>query len=250
MSNMFQEVLTDAKAVEEKILGPDYPYYKYIKLPDEIGMSSKGDLNTLGKDIDGLIAYVELLVSGDSKASTTGGPLGNKFFMKTGAKCTNVNTGELEDRYIYIDNVPAGNIPFISQGMDVNFSEFKGLIPGVISNLNAFNPFTIMQSFLEGSNPDCQEITMETIDVNNNRSNETHFVTNVDIGNLDPCIFPDKKNPVNNVSCRETFQNYKLPTTCYNQKKKNNTLVNIYLSTLGILLIYLLVVIGTKKKYK
>ena len=65
---MFKEVLTDAKAVEEKYLGPDYPYYKYIKLPDEIGMSSKGDLNTLGKDIDGLVAYVELLVSGDSKA--------------------------------------------------------------------------------------------------------------------------------------------------------------------------------------
>ena len=165
MSNMFKEVLTDAKAVEEKYLGPDYPYYKYIKLPDEIGMSSKGDLNTLGKDIDGLVAYVELLVSGDSKASSTGGPLGNKYFLKTGAKCTNTDTGDLVDRYVYVDNVPAGNIPFISQGLDVNFTEFRGLIPGVMSNMNAFNPFTIMQSFLEGSNPDCQEITMETIDV-------------------------------------------------------------------------------------
>ena len=247
MSNMFQEVLTDAKAVEEKYLGPDYPYYKYIKLPDEIGMSSKGDLNTLGKDIDGLIAYVELLVSGDSKASATGGPLGNKYFLQTGAECTNKDTWDLVDRYVYVDNVPAGNIPFISQGLDVNFTEFRGLIPGVMSNMNAFNPFTIMQSFLEGSNPDCQEITMETIDVNNNKSNETHFVTKVDISNLDPCIFPDKKNPVTGTGCRESFQSI-TPAKFYKNNKKNNVWVDIYLGTLGVLLIWLLVAVNNKKK--
>ena len=248
MSNLFQEVLTDAKAVEEKYLGPDYPYYKYIKLPDEIGMSSKGDLNTLGKDIDGLIAYVEVLVSGDSKASATGGPLGNKFFMKTGAKCTNKDTGEEEDRYVYIDNVPAGNIPFISQGLDVNFSEFRGLIPGVISNLNAFNPFTIMQSFLEGAKPDCQAITMETIDVNNNKSTETNFVTLVDIGNLDPCIFPNKKNPVTGTACREAFQNKTLSPSPYNKKKNSDIMNQLYLSSLGILLIYILFSAISKRK--
>ena len=74
-------------------------------------------------------------------------------------------------RYIYIDNVPAGNIPFISSGLGVNFSEFKGLIPGTISNLNAFNPMTMFQSFLSGSKPDCQELTMETIDIYNNNQN-------------------------------------------------------------------------------
>lgn len=249
MSNMFKEVLTDAKAVEEKYLGPDYPYYKYIKLPDEIGMSSKGDLNTLGKDIDGLVAYVELLVSGDSKASSTGGPLGNKYFLKTGAKCTNTDTGDLVDRYVYVDNVPAGNIPFISQGLDVNFTEFRGLIPGVMSNMNAFNPFTIMQSFLEGSNPDCQEITMETIDVNNNKSNETNFVTKVDISNLDPCIFPDKKNPITGTSCRESFQNI-TPAPFNKKKMKKNIWVDIYFGTLGVLLIWLLVAINNKRKIK
>ena len=87
MSNLFEEVLKDAKGVEEKLLGPSYPYYKNIKTPSEIGMTDKGTLNALGKDIDGLINYVEVLVTGKSKASSTGGPLGNKFFLQTGAKC-------------------------------------------------------------------------------------------------------------------------------------------------------------------
>ena len=160
-NNIFEEVLSNAKATEEKYIGPDYPYYKYIRAPSEIGMSGSGSLSQLGKDIDGLMNYVKLLVSGGGKASATGQPLGNKFFLKTGGKCKDINTGEDVDRYIYINNVPAGNIPIISSGAGVNFSEFKGLIPGTISNLNAFNPMEILQSFLAGSKPDCQELKME-----------------------------------------------------------------------------------------
>jgi hypothetical protein len=203
--NVFEEVLTNAGAVEEKYMGPSYPYYKYIKAPSEIGMTGKGSLSALGKDINGLVSYVELLVSGKSKASATGQPLGNKFFLKTGGKCNDVVSNEKKDRHIYIDNVPAGNVPLISSGAGVNFSEFRGLIPGTISNLNAFNPYTIMQGFLMGSTPDCQELTMETIDTHNNKSTETNFVTLVDIQNMDPCIFPDKINPITETKCRETF---------------------------------------------
>ena len=205
--NIFKEVLTDAKAAKEKYFGQDYPYYKYIKTPDQLGMSSKGSLKVLGKDIDGLIEYVNVLVSGKSKASATGKPLGNKFFIKTGAKCVDKDTGAQTDRYVYINNVPMGNIPFISSGMGVNFSEFKGLIPGTISNLIAFNPAGLFQAFLEGSAPKCQQITMETIDINNEKSTETQYVTLVDIRNMDPCSFGDKKNPITGQKCKETFSN-------------------------------------------
>ncbi len=203
--NIFAEVLTNVKGVEEKYMGEDYPYYKNIKAPSEIGMTSKGTLNALGKDINGLVSYVELLVSGKSKASATGKPLGNKFFLKTGAKCKDKTTGDSVDRYIYIDNVPEGNVPLISSAAGVNFTEFRGLIPGTISNLNSFNPYTILQGFMMGATPDCQEVTMETIDNHNNKFTETHFMTLVDIQNTDPCTFPDKKNPVTAQKCRESF---------------------------------------------
>jgi len=50
MSNLFQEVLNDAKGVEEKLLGTTYPYYKNVKTPSEIGMSDKGTIKQMGKN--------------------------------------------------------------------------------------------------------------------------------------------------------------------------------------------------------
>ena len=240
--NIFQEVLSNAKAAEEKYMGADYPYYKYIKTPSEIGMSDSGSLSQLGNDIDGLVNYVELLVTGNSKASATGRPLGNKFFLKTGGKCVDTKTKQDVDRYIYINNVPVGNIPLVSSGLGVNFSEFKGLIPGTISNLNAFNPMTMFQSFLSGSKPDCQELTMETIDIYNNKSTESHFVTLIDIKNMDPCIFSDRKNLISGEQCKESFSNYKLDDnqcyTCY--KIPNDHFSQLYFASLGVLGIYIL----------
>ena len=55
MSNLFQEVLTNAQGVENKLLGPSYPYYKNIKYPSQIGMGSQGSIQQMAKDIDGLI---------------------------------------------------------------------------------------------------------------------------------------------------------------------------------------------------
>ena len=244
MSNLFEEVLTDAKGVEERLLGPTYPYYKNIKTPSEIGMSDKGTIQQMAKDIDGLIQYVELLVTGDSKASATGKPLGNKFFLKTGAKCAAIDsctdpndesTCQKVDRFIYVDNVPSGNIPFISSGLGVNFSEFKGLIPGAMGNLNVLNPFAIMRAFLSGSNPPCQQITMQTITTDNIRSSETNYVTLADIQNMDPCIFTNKKNPVTGQNCKETFQNLQPKVLM-----PSDPLAQVYFTSLGVVGLYIL----------
>ena len=48
----------------------------------EIGMSSKGNMGALAQDVAGLIAYTEVLVSGQGKASRPGKPLGNRFYLK------------------------------------------------------------------------------------------------------------------------------------------------------------------------
>lgn len=204
-SSVFNDVLEDPHEVQSSLLGPAYKYHENIKTPSQIGMSTKGSIKALGKNIDGLIEYTELLVTGKSKASATGGPLGNKFFLKTGAKCIDTDTKETVDRHIYVNNIPNGEIPFISQGMGVNFSQFKGLIPGAMGNLNVLNPFGLMRAFLSGSNPDCQKITMDVVDTNNNQFTESNYVTFVDINNITPCDFPNKVNPINGKKCRETF---------------------------------------------
>lgn len=237
MSNLFDEVLQDAQGVQDRLLGPTYPYYKNIKTPSAIGMSDKGTIQQMGKNIDGLIAYVELLVTGNSKASSTGGPLGNKFFLKTGGKCVDTVTENKVDRHIYINNVPQGNIPFISSGLGTNFSEFKGLIPGSMGNLNVLNPFAIMQSFLSGATPPCQELTMQTIDVNNNKSSETHFITTTDIQNIDPCSFPDNKNPINGRTCKEAFESTISPAPV---QMPADIASQVYFFSLSVLGIYML----------
>ena len=253
MSNVFQNVLTNAKGVEEKLLGPTYPYYRNIKMPNEIGMSDKGTIQQMGKNIDGLIQYVELLVTGKSKASATGGPLGNKFFLQTGAKCLaedtctdpdDKSTCQQVDRFIYVNNVPAGNIPFISNGLGVNFKDFKGLIPGAMGNLNVLNPFGLLRSFLAGSTPKCRSITMETINNKNIRSSESHYVTLADIANLDPCGFPDRKNPVTGIVCKETFQS----GVAANAEPilPDDPLAQVYFASLAALGIYILFRISEK----
>jgi hypothetical protein len=47
---------------------------------------------------------------------------------------------------------------------------------------------------------------MQTIDVNNNSSSETHYVTLADIQNTDPCSFPGGLNPITQARCKESFQ--------------------------------------------
>lgn len=235
-NNIFQEVLTDANGVQNNLLGPTYPYYSNIKSPSQLGMGDKGTIGQMTKDIDGLVEYVQLLVSGQSKASATGQPLGNKFFLQTGAKCTactdpsNSSTCQEQDRYIYIDNVPSGDIPIMTNVSGMNFSEFRGLIPGAMGNLNALNPYTIMTAFMSGSNPQCQPLTMQTITNDNVVSSETHYVTLVDINNMDPCSFPNGINPVSGKKCSEGFATYN-PSP----ELPDDPLVQMYFASLGAL---------------
>jgi len=164
---------------------------------------------------------LKFLVTGRGKASSTGKPLGDKFFLKTFATCKDKSSGEVVDRYVYVNNIPDGSIPFISDGMNMNFSEFEGLVPGTMSNLSAMNPMLIFQAFMSGSQPECQEITLETVDVNNNRSSEIRHVTTVDIQNLNPCSFPNKTNPISGLKCREAFTN---------MRSKRSSIPNVFFS--------------------
>jgi hypothetical protein len=220
MSNFFSDVMTDMKGMEQNLLGPDYLYWKRILKPSDMGMSADGNFGALTNDVNGLINYIEVLVSGNA-GSTTGGSLGDKFFLKTGGQCTDVASGNKVDRYMYIDNVPNGNIPFISSGLGgTDFTEFEGLIPGLLGDLGKLNPLNLFKSFMMGDNPDCMSVTLQTIvpvaDANfndtgkDNVGTETQFVAVADVKNMDPCIFPNKINPADpSLTCTETFTSHR-----------------------------------------
>ena len=123
--------------------------------------------------------------------------------------------------------------------MGINFTTFRGLVPGTMSNVSKINPLQILQSFASGSNPECQPITMETINVNNIKSRDTKHVTTVDIKNISPCWFLDKKNPVTNERCREAFSNIEDENDTHDLN--DEIISKLYFSSLGIFGFYILI---------
>ena len=184
-------------ALEDKLLGPTYDYSSQIYSPDELGMSSAGNFNALADDVSGLLGYIDLLISGHCKtghcASKTGGPLGNKFFLDTAVKCQDKVTGEQVTRSIYINNVPDGEIPFISNmGNGVSFDEYEGLMPGIMSNIAQIHPMQMLAAFTTGASPTCQAVTMPTVDaVTNAVGSDTRYIINGDIDMMHKSWFPD-----------------------------------------------------------
>lgn len=249
MSNFFTDIEQDAQKVEEELLGPTYKYYEYISTPMQMGMSSDASLDALVKDAAGLINYVELLVSGTGPGSTTGRPLGDQFFLKTGAQCTDVSTGKKQTRNLYINNIPTGSIPFISSGLGMDFPMFKGLIPSVLQDMDEMNPFGIFKGFLAGDAPNCQQITMPTTpsSTNNNQTKQTEYVTNSDIQSMDPCLFTlmGNKNPVTGSYCKEAFSNMNADTT---YTPRRDPILQLYLLVVTLLGLYILYRFLLKKK--
>jgi hypothetical protein len=243
---------------DKSFLGPSYDYWKSVKQPSEMKMSPGFSLSTLANNVDGLLSYVEVLVTGGGNASVTGKPLGNKFFLQTTGKCSETSVdkwrkerqedeawendyqdvidkesnkaitedeatklknalteqkkkrdekreGEkkIVDRWIYVNNIPDGSIPFIASGADGNtFNDLRGLIPGAMGNLGALNPVPLFKAFTAGTYPDCAQITLQTVDNNNNKNSENRHLALVDMVEMNPCLFPNKVNPASGARCR------------------------------------------------
>jgi len=176
MGDLFQSLGGGISNLEQEFLGPDYSYVSGIKNPTQLGITGQGTMSALTNDVAGIVNYVNLLVEGDGPASKTGKPLGNKFFLTTGGQCTDIKTGNLVTRSAYINNQPTGNIPLISDVAGMNFSEFEGLIPGILTDIGKINPVAIYTAFTEGSDPSCAQVTLQTIDVNNNVGQASAYV--------------------------------------------------------------------------
>ena len=252
MANFFEQAKADVKGLEEKILGPDYQYFKFINSPEEMGMGSGGSISTIANNIGGLIGYVEVLVAGGGSASKVDRPLGNKFFLETGAKCTDLVSNNPVTRSIYVNNVPDGSIPFITAALDgQKMTTFEGLVPGTMSNLAHINPMQMFQAFMTGSNPDCQQIAMETIDTNNIVGQQSAYVTVDDINSMDKDWFPNSTKPAiipKKVQPKENFTTINDSKVDYS-KMPDDILVKLYYSALGLLGLYIFLRMFQKKTF-
>ena len=223
----FKQAAEDPKGLEQALLGNPYPYAKFVKSPSQLGMSGNGGMDVLANDIEGILSYVQILIEGTGNASATGQPLGNKYFVpiqglkcKPSGKvkcmdasgkelnpCPGVGSDGLAPRSIYIDNVPTGNIPFVSSATGVDFSQFRGLVPGIMQSAEALNPLAMLGGFLQGANPACSYVNMQVIGNDNVRRQEGAWVADSELASMDPCQFssPYSGTPITGAPCSEAF---------------------------------------------
>jgi hypothetical protein len=192
----------------------NYSYSSNIKPPSSLGVSDQGNLTALSNDIKALQGYVDVTISGDSRAQNIS-PLGNKYFLATGAKCTDT-TGVEQDRYAFINNIPDG---YTGIG--------KGLVPGILENLDQIDPMKLFTAFSEDTT--CQQITLSTRNENNKTGTESRYVSQADIADYNPCWFPDRKNPITSAKC-EGMQNY----------YPDDPVIKVYFWSLGAFAVYLM----------
>jgi hypothetical protein len=143
------------------------------------------------------------------------------------------------DRFIYINNVPTGNIPLLSSVMGNTGA--KGLFPGMVSNLNVLNPFDLANAFNVDITPPCLPVTLQTINNNNVVGSETNYIATMDIQNMDPCVFPNKVNPVTTQRCVESFVSNNQQLEPASVMLPDDPLVKLYyvgLSALGVYILY------------
>lgn len=241
MSNFFEKAKSDVKNLEKELLGPDYDYVSFIRTPDQLRLGPDGSISQLVRNVGGLINYVELLSTGDGKASTIGGPLGDSFFLPTGAKCKDVATGNLVTRSIWVNNIPNGKIPFITSTLNgAKFTTFEGLVPGVLGNLASIHPMQMFQAFMSGSNPDCQLVTKNTRNEKNIRNVGSGYLTMEDIQIMGTDGFTTMNAMKNKKEDKSVMH--------YDDDMHDDKMVKLYYGALGLLGLYIFIMLFKRKQ--
>lgn len=222
-----------------------YKYWNDIKNTEDLGMSANGSISTLENDINGIIGYIRLLTTGGGVASKVNGPLGERFFQKSMASCIDDKSGETVPRYLYVDFIPDGSIPFISSSKSgPRMTSFEGLIPGALTNIARINPIDMVEDLTGGPNPKCKKVCLQ-VGNSTSKNYKCNYVTLNDIDSISNARFKKSKEGFSKI---EPVANdlFKL----FNLKNIDAVLFKTYFSLLGVFGIYLLFRILQKMKHK
>jgi hypothetical protein len=134
----------------QSIMGPSYSYVDNIQSPSALGVGSDGSMSQIARNIGGIVTYVQYLISGPA--------MGNRFFVQTGGTCT-APDGSSQSRSNYVNNVTdaAEALPeSMRRDLGGLASDFNGLIPGMIQDVEGLNPVSLFNSLSADSVPTCE----------------------------------------------------------------------------------------------
>lgn len=226
-------------------LGEDFDYIGAFNNPRDCSpgpcMGESGD--KIMDNLKGTVKYGNaLLFHSDSndnrRVQKNPGVLGNKYFIDSGVDCKTPE-GDTVSRHIYVDNRPTGNVPFINQLVG-NGGLPKGLIPGLLSNVERLNPVKLLNALVPevGEAAKCKERTVTEIrqrDDGSTYSEEVKvYMTDKDYEEVEP--FSSIHGDI--VDDKDVYNYSKMP---------DDKLVQLYLSTLTIAGMYIVLKLINKK---
>jgi len=149
----------------EGALGPNFSFADEVPTPDQIGVHAGGDFDAIQGALAGVSYYVDTIGFGSKSAvsNTLGAPnqnpIGLRYFMKTGIKCSNG-----EDMYDYVNSIPQGDAlgPKIGNAIQNTLGVgLKGLGPGMVEDAkNALNPTPILKAVVGNAFPRCKKVRL------------------------------------------------------------------------------------------
>jgi hypothetical protein len=162
MADLFNDIASGALNASDSLLGPHADYDSLIPTPVELGVSTDGSIGQMVTNQAAMAYYFDTLLLGSRSPMTKmfGGknqvPVGNRYFLPSGSKCTNG-----EDLYMYVDNIPRGNLlgsKMAQLQKEMGIPKFQGLGPGVIEDAVALNPIPIFYAVMGAAN-ECKKVT-------------------------------------------------------------------------------------------
>jgi hypothetical protein len=150
MANLGQNSVWNSLDSETtNIMGPSYSYADNIQSPSSMGVGSNGTISQIGTNTSAITNYIKYMISGPA--------LGNRYFVNTGGTCVAPDKS-IQSRYNYINNVTDGadTLPAaLKQDLGGIASDFNGLLPGMLQDMEGLNPMNLFKALASDSEPSC-----------------------------------------------------------------------------------------------
>ncbi len=149
------------------LLGPKYDYGDEQASPSNLGIGRGDSFASVERAVAGINYYVDTIGFGQATGLARSNgmyqlPLGIRYFMKTGAKCSNG-----ADMYEYIDTIPKGLPGRVGDEIQRTLGvPFQGLAPGIMEDaVKALNPLPLFKSAMGTGYAKCKKVSLPVGDV-------------------------------------------------------------------------------------
>ena len=144
------------------ILGPKYDYSAELPTPGSIGVNPGGSWDNIKGAMAGVDYYADVIGFGETAGFAKGNgltmnPLGIRYFMNSGATCSNG-----QDMYQYVNTIPNGLPGRLGDEIQKTLKvKLRGLAPGMFEDAaKALNPMPMFNAMTNSGYARCRKVSL------------------------------------------------------------------------------------------